>query len=195
MKNTDAANPGTRTGDRNGLPDQPTVSKLMPVVYDELRRLARNYLRRERPGQTLQATALVNEAYLRLMRDKRHPWQNRTHFFAIAANSMRQILVERARARNAAKRGGSQIRISMTDAVAAAPEQPVDLLLLDQALTRLAALDAQQARIVELRFFTGLSIEETAEAMEISPATVKRDWSMARAWLRLEMQREGPGEG
>ena len=169
--------------------DPRAVSQLMPVVYDELRRLARHYLARERPGQTLQATALVNEAYLRLKKDKSKPWQNRTHFLAIAANSMRQILVERARARRAAKRGGSQVRITLSEAVAAGGETSVDLLALDEALLRLAALDPEQGRIVELRFFGGLNIEETAEAMNISPATVKRGWSMAKAWLKREMQR------
>jgi RNA polymerase sigma-70 factor (ECF subfamily) len=167
------------------------VSRLMPAVYDELRRLARHYLRRERPGQSLQATALVNEAYLRLKKDKRQPWQNRTHFFAIAATSMRQILVERARARNAAKRGGEQVRITLDDAVAAGGEKSLDLLALDEALARLAGLDPEQARLVELRFFAGLSIEESAEALGVSPATVKREWTMARAWLKRELQKEG----
>jgi RNA polymerase sigma-70 factor (ECF subfamily) len=162
----------------------------MPAVYDELRKLARHYLRRERAGQSLQATALVNEAYLRLKRDKRQPWQNRTHFLAIAANSMRQILVERARARKAAKRGGEQIRITLDEAVAAGGEREIDLMALDEALTRLAVIDPEAARIIELRFFAGLSIEEAAESLGISPATVKRGWSMARAWLKREMQEE-----
>jgi RNA polymerase sigma-70 factor (ECF subfamily) len=166
------------------------VSKLMPVVYDELRRLARHYLRQERAAQSLQATALVNEAYLRLKKDKKQPWQNRTHFLAIAATSMRQILVERARARNAAKRGGSQIRITLDEAIAAETGKSIDLLALDEALTRLADIDPEQARIIELRFFAGLSIEDCADAMGTSPATVKRGWSMARAWLKREMQRE-----
>jgi RNA polymerase sigma-70 factor, ECF subfamily len=168
------------------------VSDFMTVVYDELRRLARHYLRGERPGQSLQATALVNEAYLRLKRDKKQPWQNRNHFLAIAATSMRQILVERARARKAAKRGGSRVRISLSETAATTGETSLDLLALDEALTRLAALDPEHARIVELRFFAGLSIEECAEAMAKSPATVKRGWNLARAWLRREMQREGP---
>jgi RNA polymerase sigma-70 factor, ECF subfamily len=169
-------------------PDAKAVSQIMPVVYDELRRLARHYLRRERPGQSLQATALVNEAYLRLKKDKQQPWQDRTHFFAIAANSMRQILVERARARNAAKRGGSQVRITLDEAVAAGGPPSVDLLALDEALTRLSVMDPDHARIVELRFFAGLSIEESAAAMGISPATVKRGWNLARAWLKREMR-------
>lgn len=163
----------------------------MPAVYDELRRLARHYLRKEQAAQSLQATALVNEAYLRLKRDKRQPWQDRTHFLAIAATSMRQILVERARARHAAKRGGSQIRITLDEAIADRREKSLDLLALDEALARLAEVDPEQARIIELRFFAGLSIEESAQAMGISPATVKRGWSMARAWLKREMQRAG----
>jgi RNA polymerase sigma-70 factor (ECF subfamily) len=167
-----------------------SVSKLMPVVYDELRRLARHYLRQERAAQSLQATALVNEAYLRLKKDKKQPWRDRTHFLAIAATSMRQILVERARARNAAKRGGSQIRISLNEAIAAGTGKSIDLLALDEALTRLAGIDPEQVRIIELRFFAGLSIEDCADAMGTSPATVKRGWTMARAWLKREMQRE-----
>jgi RNA polymerase sigma factor (TIGR02999 family) len=185
-----APGPKSKTIATDSAAHPKAVSEIMPVVYDELRRLARHYLRRERPGQSLQATALVNEAYLRLKRDKRQPWQDRTHFFAIAANSMRQILVERARARHAAKRGGSQIRISLTEAIAAESEVSIDLLALDEALTRLSALDPEHARIVELRFFAGLSIEESAEAMSISPATVKRGWNLARAWLKREMKNE-----
>jgi RNA polymerase sigma-70 factor (ECF subfamily) len=166
------------------------VSHLMPMVYDELRRLARNYLRREGAAQSLQATALVNEAYLRLKMDKRRPWRNRTHFIAIAATSMRRILVERARARKAEKRGGARIRITLDEAIAAGRSQTIDFLALDEALTSLEALDPDLARIVELRFFGGLSIEESAQAMGISPATLKRNWSMAKAWLRQEMSRE-----
>jgi RNA polymerase sigma-70 factor (ECF subfamily) len=166
------------------------MSALLPVVYQELRRVAAGYLRRERPGQTLQATALVHEAYLRLLREQHVTWQNRAHFCAIAANSMRQILVERARARNAAKRGGGGLqRITLDDAVAATPadDPAVDIDALDQALTRLAELDAQQARLVELRYFGGLTIEETAEVLGVSPATVKRSWVVAKAWLRKEL--------
>lgn len=163
------------------------IDEVMPAVYAELRRVAAAYLRRERPGQTLQATALVNEAYVRLA--GQHPrFQNRAHFCAIAANAMRQILVERARARHAQKRGGGAARITLNEGLAASPEPPVDLAALDEALGRLAALDAQQARIVELRFFGGLSVEETAEVLGISPATVKRHWSVARAWLARELE-------
>jgi RNA polymerase sigma factor (TIGR02999 family) len=162
------------------------IDDILPEVYAELRRVAGAYLRRERPGQTLQPTALVNEAYVRLA--GQHPrFQNRAHFCAIAANAMRQILVERARARGAQKRGGGAPRVTLDEGLAAAPQSPVDLDALDEALTRLAALDPDQARIVELRFFGGLSVEETAEAMGVSPATIKRHWAVARAWLAREL--------
>jgi RNA polymerase sigma factor (TIGR02999 family) len=172
------------------MADERPVDALLPVVYEELRRLAAAYLRRERPGQTLQPTALVHEAYLRLMKDRPDRWQNRAHFCAIAAHSMRQILIERARARGAQKRGGAQPRVTLDEAIVAADgsDSPsVDLVALDDALQRLEALDPQQARLVELRFFGGLTIEETAEAMKISPATVKRHWTVARAWLAREL--------
>jgi RNA polymerase sigma-70 factor (ECF subfamily) len=170
--------------------NEKAVAELMPLVYDELRRLAAGYLRRERPGQTLQPTALVNEAFVRLSQERGKPFQNRTHFLAIAALSMRQILVQRARARHAEKRGGGAERITLDESIARAPQPSdagVDVLALDEALTRLAALDPQQAKIVELRYFGGLTIEEAAEALEISPATVKRQWTVARAWLRREL--------
>jgi RNA polymerase sigma factor (TIGR02999 family) len=175
--------------DRATRGDRPALEALMPLVYGELRRLAAHYLRGERPGQTLQPTALVHEAYLRLLKDRPERWQNRAHFSAIAAHSMRQILIERARARDALKRGGGQPRVTFDEGLrAAAPERAIDLVALDAALTRLAALDAGQARIVELRFFGGLSIEETAEAVGVSPATVKRHWARARAWLARELE-------
>lgn len=173
-------------------------ASLMPQVYDELRRLAANYLRNERPGQTLQATALVHEAFLRLSREKHQPWKNRTHFLAIAALSMRQILVQRARARQAEKRGGENAeRITLDESVVSPPAHGesadgVDVLELDAALQKLAALDAQQARIVELRYFGGLTVEEAAEALDISPATVKRHWTIARAWLKKELSPDLP---
>jgi RNA polymerase sigma-70 factor (ECF subfamily) len=166
-----------------------SLSTVMPVVYDELRRLARRYMARERAAQTLQATALVNEAYLRLMKDRAHFWQNRAHFCAIAAHAMREILVERARARNAVKRGGSRVRVSFEKADVAGGEDSIDILALHESLDRLAALDPQLAHIVELRFFGGLTVEETAETLGSSPATIKRNWSMARAWLRNEMEK------
>jgi RNA polymerase sigma factor (TIGR02999 family) len=168
--------------------DRPSLGTLMPLVYDELRRLAAHYLRGERPGQTLQPTALVHEAYLRLLKDRPDRWQNRAHFCAIAAHSMRQILIERARARDALKRGGGEPRVTFDESLPAADGGgSIDLLVLDGALERLAALDADQAKIVELRFFGGLTIEETAKAMGSSPATVKRHWALARAWLAREL--------
>ena len=162
---------------------------LMPLVYDELRRIAARYISRERPGQTLQATALVNEAYLRLAAERPREFANKTHFLAIAALSMRQILVQRARARNAAKRGGAPHRITLDDRNLDAANLPpsIDILALDEALTRLAAFDPEQARIVELRYFAGLTVEETADVLGSSPATVKRHWAMARAWLKQEI--------
>ncbi|HET7695977.1 MAG TPA: sigma-70 family RNA polymerase sigma factor [Vicinamibacterales bacterium] len=175
--------------DRATRGDAPALEALMPLVYAELRRLAAHYLKGERPGQTLQPTALVHEAYLKLLKDRPERWQNRAHFCAIAAHAMRQILIERARARHALKRGGGQPRVTFDEALPApAPAQSVDMLALDAALDRLAELDAGQARIVELRYFGGLSIEETAEAMKISPATVKRHWAAARAWLAKELE-------
>jgi RNA polymerase sigma factor (TIGR02999 family) len=168
--------------------DRPSLETLMPLVYGELRRLAAHYLRGEKPGQTLQPTALVHEAYLRLMKDKPGRWKNRAHFCAIAAHSMRQILIERARARDALKRGGGQPRVTFDESLpAAADGKSIDMVALDGALDRLAELDAEQARIVELRFFGGLTIEETADAMGSSPATVKRHWALARAWLAREL--------
>ena len=176
-----------RSGDHNA------VSELMPVVYDELRRLARRYVGRDRAAQSIQATELVHEAYLRLAKDTKQNWNGRTHFLAIGAIAMRQILVERARARGAKKRGGSRVRVTLDDALVAGKGVPLDLLALDEALSALAALDARQARIVELRFFGGLTIEETAEAVGVSPATVKRSWTIAKAWLKREMGKGRPG--
>ena len=164
---------------------------LAPIVYDELRRLAGAYMRRERPGQTLQATALVHEAYMRLA-GAGTPWNDERHFVGIAARSMRQILIERARARGALKRGGVQARVTLDEALVAGGEQSFDILALDTALEKLAALDPEQARLVELRFFGGLTVEETAEAMSISPATVKRHWAVARAWLARELEGNSP---
>jgi RNA polymerase sigma-70 factor (ECF subfamily) len=168
--------------------DRQSLDSLLPIVYQELRRLAAAYIRRERPGQTLQPTALVHEAYLRLMKDRPDRWQNRAHFCAIAAHSMRQILIERARARGAQKRGGAQPRVTLNEALIAGGEQSFDILALEEALQKLAALDPEQARLVELRFFGGLTVEETADAMSISPATVKRHWTLARAWLARELE-------
>lgn len=165
------------------------LEQLVPLVYDELRRVARRYVQRERPGHSLQATALVHEAYLRLFKDEDLSFQNRAHFLGIAARSMRQILIEHARARDAGKRGGERRRITLDEQVASAQPIDVDLVALDEALERLAAQDPQHARIVELRFFGGLTNEETAEVLGISPATVKRAWTVARAWLLRELTR------
>jgi RNA polymerase sigma factor (TIGR02999 family) len=172
--------------ERASAGDAQAASRLLPLVYDELRRLAAGYLRRERKGQTLQATALVHEAYVRLIGPAERPWTGRTHFLAIAARSMRQVLVDRARRRAAAKRGGDPERLTLDAELLAAPAPGpgIDLAALDDALTRLEALDPQQARIVELRYFGGLTIEETAEAVGLSPATVKRHWTLARAFLK-----------
>jgi len=166
--------------------DQEAISELVPIVYGELRKLARGYLRKEQKA-TLQATGLVHEAYLRLLRDKNLHWANRAHFLAIAARSMRQILVERARAREAAKRGGGQIAITLDETIPGRNEKTVDLLTLDDALNKLSKLDPKQSEIVELRYFGGLTVEETATVMGISPATVKRWWELSKAWLRREM--------
>jgi RNA polymerase sigma factor (TIGR02999 family) len=174
--------------------DQKALDKLMPLVYSELRRQAGNYLRRERPGHTLQPTALVNEAYLKLIDQKNAKWQNRAQFFGVAAQLMRRILVDHARAHQAEKRGGSdQQRLSITSAGQLGAKQvisepAIDLLALHEALNELAEIDPQQSRIVELKFFGGLAIEETAEVLGIGHATVERDWKMARAWLRRKLE-------
>jgi len=158
-------------------------------VYNELRNLARRCLGGQRRDQTLQSTALVHEAYLRLVNVNEVQWEDRAHFFAVAAQMMRRILVDHARARHAAKRGGGQLTLLLDDAVALPRQHSVDLIALDDALTALAALDRRQSQIVELRFFAGLSIEDAARVLAISPATVKREWATARAWLRQETAR------
>lgn len=173
-----------------GNGDKEALDRLLPLVYDELRRQAARYLRRERVGHTLQTTALIHEAYLRLIDQRNVHWQNRAHFFGLAAQLMRRILVDHARTKKRDKRGGSDIRVSLTGAQVLAKDQEVDVVALDEALDRLAQLDEQQSRIVELRFFSGLTVEETAAALSISPATVKRDWSMAKAWLHRELSSE-----
>ena len=159
----------------------------MPIVYAELRRTAHYYLQRERADHTLQSTALVHEAYMRLIGQKLPDWQSRAHFFGVAARLMRQILVEYARGHQAAKRGGSVCKVTLEEGTLAAKETDLDVVMLDDALQELAKLDEQQSRIVELRFFGGLTVEETAEALGISPKTVKRDWCVARAWLHSEV--------
>jgi RNA polymerase sigma factor (TIGR02999 family) len=168
--------------------DREALDRLMPVVYRELRRQAARHMRRERSGHTLQATDLIHEAYLRLVDQNNVRWQNRTHFFAMAAQLMRRILVDHARRRHRAKRGGSAIALPLEEGLVVAVEKPeADLLALDEALTRLAALDARQSQIVELRCFSGLSIEETAAVLGVSLTTVKDDLNMAKAWLRREI--------
>ena len=170
--------------------NQTALEELLPVVYDELRKLARSYLRRERSDHTLQATALVHGAYLRLIDQNQVTWQNRAHFFGIAAQMMRRILVNHAVAKQTEKRGGEVEKLSLDDAISFAQEREVDLIALDDALKELERLDPQQSRVVELRFFAGLSIEETAEVLHISPATVKREWATAKLWLHRQISRE-----
>jgi RNA polymerase sigma factor (TIGR02999 family) len=170
--------------------DQNALNQLMPLVYDELRRLASRYLRHERRGHTLQTTALVHEAYLKLVEQKHASWENRIQFFAAAAQVMRHILVDYARSRRAFKRGGDFCRLSLDEAVLSSEEKGADLLTLNEALNGLAAIDTQQSRMVELRVFGGLTVEETAEALGISPRTVKREWSMAKAWLHKQIKKQ-----
>src|SRR5918999_1232650 len=169
--------------------DRDALENLLPLVYRELHTLASRYLRRERSDHTLQATALVHEAYLKLIDQREVKWQNRAHFFGIAAQAMRRILVDHARAHAASKRGGAMRKVPLEDVAVVGGAVDVDILALDEALTRLAALDAQQSRIVELRYFGGLTMEETAEVMHISPATIGREWRMAKAWLFAELSR------
>jgi RNA polymerase sigma-70 factor, ECF subfamily len=167
--------------------DKAALDELIPIVYAELRRQASRYLRQERPGHTLQTTALIHEAYLRLIDQKSVRWQNRAQFFGIAAQLMRRILVDHARAKHRVKRGGSVVRVTLTDATSVTRDADLDLVEIDQALSRLAEIDPQQSKIVELRFFSGLNVAETAAVLDISPATVKRDWSVAKAWLHREI--------
>jgi len=170
--------------------DRQALEKLTPLVYDELRRLAGRYLRQERVGHTLQSTALVHEAYMKLVGQNNVRWQNRAHFFGIAAQMIRRILVDYARARKADKRGAGAERLSLDEAIALPGGQDLDLVALDDALEGLAKIDARQSRLVELRFFAGLTIEETAEVMQMSLATAKRDWVSAKAWLSREVRRQ-----
>ena len=174
---------------RSGNPEAET--KLLPLVYNHLHRLAAHYMRRERPDHTLQATALINEAYLRLVSQEGTDWRDRAHFYCVAARLMRQILVEHARARHTHKRGGTLERLPLEESLEFSPAKSRALIDLDDALNSLERLDPQQARVVELRFFGGLTVEETAEVLSISPRTVKRDWSVARLWLHREMSKAG----
>ena len=164
--------------------DQAARDELMPLVYEELHRLAHHCMSRERPGHTMQTSGLVNEAYLRLVDQRSIHWQNRAHFFGIAARLMRQVLVDYARRRHNAKRGGNAHRVSLDEAMVVSKERAADVMALDDALKSLAEFDPRQSQIVELRFFGGLSIEETAEVLKVSPGTVMRDWTLAKAWLR-----------
>jgi RNA polymerase sigma factor (TIGR02999 family) len=170
--------------------DRAALERLIPVVYPELRRIAGRYLRRERIGHTLQPTALVNEAYLKLINQEHAHWQSRAQFFGVAAQLMRRILVDHARTRGAAKRGGGVTPVTLLDAAGGSPPRGVEVIALDAALTRLTSLYPEQGRLVELRYFGGLTIEETAEAMGISSATVKRQWTVARAWLLRDLEGE-----
>ena len=170
--------------------NQAALDRLMPLVDRELHRLAHHYMRRENAGHTLQTTALVNEAYLKLVDQKHVHWKNRAHFFALSAQLMRRILVDHARRRQYAKRGGGAQRISFDEALAVSSERGVDLVALDEALSRLTSIDPRKGKVVELRFFGGLSVEETAEALHISGMTVLREWNMAKAWLYNSLNNE-----
>lgn len=172
--------------------DEDARDKLMSVVYQELHRLAHNYMRRESPGHTLQTSALVNEAFLRLIDQRDVHWRNRAHFFGIAAQMMRRILVDYARKRNYAKRGGGTPALSLDEALFVSEERSAEVIALHESLETLAEFDARKSQIVELRFFGGLSIEETAEVLNVSPGTVMRDWTLAKAWLRREISRNPP---
>jgi len=170
--------------------DQAALDLLVPLVYEELRRIARGRLGRERAGHTLQTTALVNEAYLRLVDQKQTRWQNRAHFFAISATLMRRILVDYARRRQYEKRGGGALQVTLAEAESVADESAPDLVALDEALKNLAEIDPRRSQVVELRFFGGLSIEEAAEVLKVSPATIERDWTIAKAWLHKTVKSE-----
>ena len=173
--------------------DEAALEELTPLVYDELHRLAKRFMGRERPGHLLQTTALVNEAYMRLINWQSVSWQNRAHFFAMAARIMRHILVDFVRAHQQPKRGAGRLQVSLSEAADVAQEHGADLVALDDALTTLAKLDLRQSKVVELRYFGGLSLEETAEVLKVSVGTVRRDWSLARAWLHRELGKGGRG--
>ena len=174
--------------------DADAAEELFPLVYDELRGLARGFLRRETPGHTLQPTALIHEAYLRLIDQDKTELQSRSHFVAIAARSMRQILVDHARRKKAHKRGGEWMKINLDEALAEYEESGLDILALHDSLAKLEQMDGRKARVVELRFFGGLTVEEAADVLEVSPKTVEADWYMARAWLRGELGEAGNGD-
>lgn len=171
--------------------DEAALARLVPQVYAELHRLAHHYMRAERPGRTLQTTALVNEAYMRLVDTRRTRWESRAHFLGVAAQAMRRILVDAARARGAGKRGGAVPRVSLDELSLAAPARDTSLVALDEALSALASVDARKSRVVELRYFGGLTVAETAAVLHVSPETVHRDWHVAKAWLLRELTGEG----
>lgn len=186
---TDSSQPVSELLVRWKRGDQEALKALLPLVYDELRRLAHHHLQAERLNHTLQSTALVHEAYLRLVDQEPLRLDNRAHFFAVASHLMRQVLVDYARKHLATKRGANSLTLTLDEAIALPRKRDLNLMALDDALNRLAAMDARQSRIVEMRFFAGLSIDETSEVLKVSPATVKRDWTVARAWLYREMAR------
>ena len=173
-----------------GNGDQAARDQLMPLVYAELHRLAHRHIKKERPGHTLQTSALVNEAFVRLVDQRDVHWKSRAHFFGIAAQMMRRILVDYARKRRFAKRGGNQLQVSLNEELVAANQRSAEVVLLDDALTQLAEIDERKSKVVELKFFGGLSIEETSEVLGVSPGTVMRDWTLAKAWLRRAMSRK-----
>jgi RNA polymerase sigma factor (TIGR02999 family) len=173
--------------------DQKALGELMPLVYGELRRLAGSHFRRERPGHTLQSTAVVHEAFMRLVDQRNVRWQNRAHFYGIAAQMIRRILLDYARSHQAGKRGAGAVKLQLDEALGVPQQADLDIVALNDALDRLAELDERQSRIVELRYFSGLSIEETAEVLQLSPATIKREWNSARAWLFRELSRKAAG--
>jgi RNA polymerase sigma factor (TIGR02999 family) len=177
-----------------GNGDKAALDRLTPLVHEELHRLAHRHMRLERPNHTLQTTALVNEAYVRLVDQRNLHWKNRAHFFSIASRLMRRILVDLARAHYGARRGGGVPRVSLDEAAILSQERAGELVALDEALTRLAKMDERKSKVVELRFFGGMSVEETAEALGVSPITIKRDWSTAKAWLYREIANESASE-
>jgi RNA polymerase sigma factor (TIGR02999 family) len=169
--------------------DRTALDKLLPLVYGELHRIAKKYMAYEKPGHTLQTTALINEAYLQLVGQQEKQWQNRAHFFGVAARAMRHILVDHARSCQADKRGGKKQLVSLNEAVTVSQEKAAELVALDDALNELARFDSRKSQIVELRFFGGMSVEETADLLHVSPVTIKRDWSLAKAWLHRELRK------
>jgi RNA polymerase sigma-70 factor (ECF subfamily) len=177
-----------------GNGNQAALNRLTPLVYEELHRLAHRHMRLERPNHTLQTSALVNEAYVRLVDQRNLHWKNRAHFFSIASRLMRRILVDLARAHHRAKRGGGALQVSLDEAAIISRERAAELVALDEALTRLAAIDQRKSQVVELRFFGGMSVEETAEALRVSPITIKREWSTAKAWLYRAIANEPTSE-